>query len=238
MAVFTFPPLRSPTSKPLITPFKQPFAIHPSCVLCPLPIRDNKWYDFSGHGNHGVIHNATWTAKGRHGPALYFDGLDDYVVITDHASQRGMSELTLTLWLNPTAWDTYIGVISKWSTETKRHYILWKSIGGFMFQVCDGVNLDSIETTPPSTGVWTHVVTTYKVASHLKIYFNGVEVATRTPKEALGNISNEAGEPLHIGRHHPYYFKGLIDELLMFRRSPSASEIKALYEQGLALRAG
>jgi len=100
MPVITFPPLRSPTPKPLIYPWKQPFSIDPSCDLCLLPIRDDKWYDFSGKGNHGTIEGAIWTAKGRYGPALYFDGINDYATLgNDNSLNVGTGDFTLELFI-------------------------------------------------------------------------------------------------------------------------------------------
>ena len=122
MPVLTIPPLRSPTSKPIILPRKQPLAIDPSCVLCLLPIRDNKWYDFSHKGNHGVITNAVWTAKGRHGPALYFDGDGDYVNAGKGASLNITAAITLEQWLYPldSGQDGYGGLWSRGSCQLQQ----------------------------------------------------------------------------------------------------------------------
>ena len=37
--------------------------------------------DASGHGHDGTLQGATWTAEGKMGAALSFDGVDDYVQI-------------------------------------------------------------------------------------------------------------------------------------------------------------
>ncbi|MBT9133160.1 MAG: hypothetical protein DDT33_01696 [Firmicutes bacterium] len=67
--------------RPLVTPLprKLPISLHPSCVLALLPQNDPKWFDHSGHGNHGIIHGTTPTAKGPDGFAWEFDGVDDYI---------------------------------------------------------------------------------------------------------------------------------------------------------------
>ncbi len=60
----------------------------------------NTGYD-SLNGNHGTIHGATWTT-GMDGKALSFDGMDDYVSISDTPSLNP-SEFSLSLWAKNTS---------------------------------------------------------------------------------------------------------------------------------------
>jgi len=53
-------------------------------------------YDSTDNNNDGTIHGATWTS-GKHGSALKFDGVDDYVEAPDSASLDTES-LTITVW--------------------------------------------------------------------------------------------------------------------------------------------
>lgn len=58
-------------------------------------------YDLSGNDNHGTIVGATW-GNGRNGKALSFDGIDDYVAITN-ISPITLSEFTLSAWVKITS---------------------------------------------------------------------------------------------------------------------------------------
>jgi concanavalin A-like lectin/glucanase superfamily protein len=66
--------------------------------------------DLSGHGNAGTIAGATWTARGRHGGALSFDG--DAVAVPASPSLDLGPALTLSAWVRPAApqagWRTVI----------------------------------------------------------------------------------------------------------------------------------
>ena len=59
--------------------------------------------DQSGTGNGASISGAGWTASGRFGSALSFDGVNDLVTIADSASLDLTTGMTLEAWVRPTA---------------------------------------------------------------------------------------------------------------------------------------
>ena len=71
---------------------------------------------------------------------------------------------------------------------------------------------------------WTHVAVTYD-GSALRLYENGMQVSTR----AVSGSIRRTTDPLWIGGSHPYgeYFDGLIDEVRVYDRPLSPSEIRA-----------
>ena len=67
--------------------------------------------DASGQGNTGTISSATWTAAGKFGAALSFNGTSAWVTVADAASLDLTSGLTIEAWVNPTsgsAWRTVV----------------------------------------------------------------------------------------------------------------------------------
>jgi hypothetical protein len=68
--------------------------------------------DLSGNGNDGRIIGATWTADGRYGNALRFDGDGDAVRVPASASLDVGEALTLSAWIRPTeaqdGWRTVV----------------------------------------------------------------------------------------------------------------------------------
>jgi hypothetical protein len=76
--------------------------------------------DYSGYNNNAQIHGATWTSNGKVGGAYSFDGLDDYMTISDggagyyngrlYSSNLGgygdWHELTVEMWINLAALST------------------------------------------------------------------------------------------------------------------------------------
>jgi hypothetical protein len=70
--------------------------------------------DYSGYNNNGQIHGATWTSNGKVGGAYSFDGVDDYMLISDGGAgyyngriyssnlggQGNWHEITVEMWIN------------------------------------------------------------------------------------------------------------------------------------------
>jgi Concanavalin A-like lectin/glucanases superfamily len=71
---------------------------------------------------------------------------------------------------------------------------------------------------------WSHLAVTYDGAT-LQLYVNGTEVSSRA---ATGDILR-TDDPLWIGGNHPYgeYFQGLIDEVRVYDRELTPTELRA-----------
>jgi len=93
-----YPPKVTPTSKPQTRPFKLPKHLYKDCVLALFGERNNKWLDRSKNKNKGIFHGPVWKSDGIRGPALFFDGIDDYIefpLISDYAKGK----MTFCFWL-------------------------------------------------------------------------------------------------------------------------------------------
>ena len=67
--------------------------------------------DASGRGNGGVVSGAVWSASGRFGSALSFDGVNDWVTVADSASLDLSSGMTVEAWVRPSkagGWRTVV----------------------------------------------------------------------------------------------------------------------------------
>ena len=59
--------------------------------------------DQTGKGHTGTITGATWTAQGKFGSALTFDGVNDWVTVNDANDLDFTTGMTLEAWVYPTA---------------------------------------------------------------------------------------------------------------------------------------
>jgi concanavalin A-like lectin/glucanase superfamily protein/fibronectin type III domain protein len=83
--------------------------------------------DSSANANRGVIEGATWTADGKFGGALAFDGSDDMVSVADADSLDFTNGMTIGAWVkakSPTGWQT---VVTKEEGSKEQVYGLWAS---------------------------------------------------------------------------------------------------------------
>ncbi|MBW8041256.1 MAG: PASTA domain-containing protein [Planctomycetes bacterium] len=83
---------------------------------------------------------------------------------------------------------------------------------------------------PIETGIWTHVALTCD-GSTITMYKNGVNVATTRGWADLMLADPSSDESFYIGRNTEWgeYFKGIIDEVRVYNRALSATEIAQLY---------
>jgi parallel beta-helix repeat protein len=169
-----------------------------------------------------------WT-NGIAGKALYFDGTDDNVTVTDSNSLDLSNSFTLSAWVNPaSAFTDFRSILAK-----NYKYYLYASGTGFCG---DGSALggfyeamDTVVCQPSSLPVntWTHLTLTYNGAV-LTLYRDGGAVATAN---VSGTISPSTGT-LQIGAsEYGEYFQGLIDEVRVYNKALTNTEIQTIYQQ-------
>jgi glucose/arabinose dehydrogenase len=188
--------------------------------------------DASGSGNTGLIAGATWTTQGRFGSALVFDGANDWVAINDAASLDLAAGLTLEAWVFPTVSSGWRTVILK-EQPGQQVYALYSSTNnntpaGQVYVNAAGQRVHGPSALPVNT--WTHLATTYN-GSVQRLYVNGVEVASR-PQTGPVRVSDG---PLRIGGNNVWgeFFQGRIDEVRIYSRVLTASEIQADMNSGV-----
>lgn len=230
--IFQIPTIKTPTRKPVLYPLKQPFQIDPSCVLALLPQRDDKWFDYSGKGNHGSINGATWTARKGIGPALNFDGVDDYVNQTSPLSL--IKSFTIEIWsLN--------------STQNTLERLIMNGKGGnsgwgvgrgptdekFRFTKAGVVDLDL------DIGSWPteicHAVWIVGNDSDIELFINGTSQGKYGNTSAIKtNVSNQfvLGVDVDGAGNKTKYWTGLIKTIRIYNRVLTADEIRRNYEMG------
>lgn len=244
MRALTIPPLKRPPIHPARRPIVLPPRLDPSISLCLLPMRAGKWVDYSGNGYHGTLATPVWTAKGRKGPALYFDG-NDYVSCGDVLRPSSSVSRTIEQW----AYLTDVTNVCLWSTGN----LYWTKLGYTAFIIISDTQLQLAychEDAPSyvtltialSANKWTHFVTVIDVSAWptatASIYIDGgLQVSdTYTMSNPTGGHYNAfmigAGIEGYPGEPVKYHMTGIMDEMALYQRALTASEILALYEQG------
>lgn len=180
--------------------------------------------DASGNTNHGVIQGAARVTTGKFGAALNFDGASNLVAVKSSPSLSLSQAMTLEAWVYPTATQ------SGWRTLLQKSdsYFLHAS-GSNALQPEGGVVYNNVGAQVASSAaiavnVWTHVALTYD-GSNLHLYLNGALVSSLAQTGAIGSNAND----LYIGGNNPYgeYFRGLIDEVRIYNRALTVSEIQS-----------
>jgi hypothetical protein len=182
--------------------------------------------DRSGRGHTGSISGATWTTSGQYGGALSFDGVNDWVTVSDSAALDLTTGMTLEAWVYPTSVSSWRTVIMKQRTGGLA-YALYAASSSMRPAGWGTIAGSQIGVSGPSTlplNTWTHLATTFD-GTTLRIFVNGNEVATRTQ---AGSITTSSSV-LRIGGNSVWgrYFRGRIDEIRIYNRALAPSEIQA-----------
>lgn len=178
--------------------------------------------------HNGTINGAT-TKGGKIGNGLNFDGVNDYVNVTQYSNFPFSGEHTIGGWflLNGSVDTTYttikIGAPSK-GNMTKINYDNFNfGWGGY------GTNNYCYSDTGNMSKRWVFGVAVYNGTTGIKVYVNG-SLSTECILPNLLNIDNSTelflSMNIPIG---PTYFKGMMDEVFVYNRTLSDTEISNLY---------
>jgi hypothetical protein len=192
--------------------------------------------DYSGEANNGTDNGATYGASGRFNSALSFDGLNSYVDCGNSASLRLNSGGTIEAWIYPLSdGENHFGRIVDKSVNSTA------GGSGYEFDIEAtnnlGLNINGqaadLHTTSGvlTLDAWNHVVATFDGA-HWRIYSNGVEVANNSSTILPPNVA----ATVRIGNRAGYTdrtFNGSIDEVAIYNRALSATEIADHYKRGV-----
>jgi hypothetical protein len=181
--------------------------------------------DVSGKGHHGTISGAVWISSGKYGKALVFDGVNDYVRVSDSAALDLTTHMTFEAWVYPTALQS--GQRPAMTKDGAAYFLRASSTTGTL-RPSGGVTLGSTIrsiTAPNAIPVktWSHLAVTYN-GSTLRLYVNGTQVASSS---VAGTIKN--GGALRIGGDSVkgQYFRGRMDDARLYNRALTATEIRA-----------
>ena len=197
--------------------------------------------DESGNGNDGTVTGAFLT-KDRDGvanSAYTFDGIDD-VIQTPNQTLTG--SVSFSGWYKMSSFNTPGNDMFYVSNQSMSSDIYSANIA-FGFRSYQGEYGHSTYIASPLTGyyatnnlpttdVWHHIVCVYEKGAYVRMYLDTVLIYQNT--NVITNPS-QASLPLLIGgtgTTSAYYYKGELDDVGVWNRALSHSEIKELYKAG------
>lgn len=211
--------------------------------------------DESGGGHTLFIGNDEVTAvDGRFGRALHFDGKSGFARALDASSlEVGLNDFAISLWIKRSPSPAMsgrlidfggglLGAWEHWGREmeptTAGGVSLIGSDSGLRAVFFDGTEhyraqREGLELL----GRWTHVVLNLERETELTLWIDGLRVAAVDVSMAAGTkIRHE--DTLWLGRYGPeahpnLFWSGALDQIRIFRRALSPSEIQALAREAV-----
>lgn len=162
------------------------------------------------------------------------DGGDDVVIVSDpgvfnFATNR---QFTLEAWVNgPASQESGAPILCKGTGGGGEQYCIDVFGGNYRFYVRDsGGTVPVASTSVGPNNSWQHVVAVYdQPAGRMKLYLNGAESGSGTPRTTLLNTDHEVSigaRQLSSGAYN-LNFDGRIDEVSIHSRALSTNEILA-----------
>ncbi len=185
--------------------------------------------DASEEGNDGILNGADWTT-GKVGGALEFDGVSDYVISGDIDL---INNFTISAWIKPYVLnDSYMRIVHK-----NGAYTFWindanSSLGGYFYQEPSGGDYYWANTNTLTADEWHHVVMVKSSVDGFSIYVNGKDEGGSSG--FTGDVrENDVNVYIGIDEDETTYdFDGKIDEVRIYSRVLSATEIRYHYNRG------
>ncbi len=208
--------------------------------------------DSSVYGNNGGLTPDPTFINGMKGSAMYFDGIDDHVFIWDSNSLDTDSSMTISLWIMPDSLASGgAKVMSKWySAPSEGDWLLslssQDSCGGNCVSWYFGFANYSVYGNPNgwfsigppdldyylTLGEWNFITVTFDTGL-VNLYYNGNLIKTDTSLIKYTSLNEYNTDDIYIGSlwngYSAYRFKGGLDEIRIYNRALSASEVNDIY---------
>jgi len=237
--------------------------VYPSCAYLPESLEDglvgywrmeNNTQDYRGLHNGTLAGSPSYTSEGKLGGAYEFNGVDDYIDISDAANTlNSLSEGSISAWFkfnNPSLDDfrpiIYLGTDSQSVSDSvivEVGHLGMDPLKNAYFTITPAASTDPIWcydfNQDLSTGEWYHFVAVVNSSGNTG-YLNGIEVTDRdynfgtsSSTEFFDDITDAdlftIGYGMFVANYQFYYFNGTIDEVGVWNRSLSSSEVSQLY---------
>ncbi|HTL56951.1 MAG TPA: LamG-like jellyroll fold domain-containing protein [Candidatus Limnocylindrales bacterium] len=218
--------------------------VNPAPPCTPAPHGLVGWWRAEGNaldeigGNTGSIVNGTGFSQGEVGGAFDFDGIDQLIRIPDAPALNPPAALTLEAWVFIRVFShESVAIIGKDDPYSPlRQYLIGmgNKTGHWAFRAHVGTpgNYSNFDGHTALTNyTWYHVAMTYD-GSALKLFVNG-NLDGSLPVTGPITVSDM---PLLIGGHAegPWNFNGVVDEVSLYNRALSSSEIQSIYDSDSA----
>ena len=201
------------------------------------------WWKMDGNANssagggNGTVYGAVPTtgADGQPNDGYSFDGVNDYISIPPGFADFS-SGITISVWANPTSASNFARFIDFGTGAGANNIIFYRggTTNSLTYNVIDGAgnSMSNMGYAGLVLNQWKLYTVTVTPGGAATIYINGSSVATASGFSAPTNITRTSN---FIGRSNwssDSYYTGSMDDLRIYNRALSASEVLQLYTQG------
>src|ERR1035437_5420494 len=210
----------------------------------------------SAGGNNGTLMNGTGFTNGEVGTAFNLNGANNFVLVNPASTNLDVGQgdgFTIEGWVNPTTlandlpfveYEKSLGTFNGSDVGVHFYVSVQSSPGSLYANIVETNGVVGHQITSPAglvtTSVWQHIALSYSKTTGMgTIYLNGAVVAQQnfgsfTPQTSFTNILIGARTTFGSIASPSIKFAGKLDEVSVYNRALSASEIQAIYNAGSA----
>lgn len=152
--------------------------------------------------------------------SLLLDGSGDYLTIPDSNDWMMNGQFTVEGWFRFSTKQDSQALMGQWDdagASASNAWFLYIANGQLLFRYMNGTTLrDTAAAFVPTLGEWYHIAVSRNAANLLRVFVNGVLIASATQSSTMNNVSR----PLTIGRigssttnYAAFDFNGNVDEV-------------------------
>jgi hypothetical protein len=196
-----------------------------------------QWRDLSGNGNNGVLTNKPTYDTNNKGN-FSFNGVDDLVLITNNATLRPSTELTIEYVIKgstPAGWNPIIGYGN--GDYTNGNYLCWVETGGALNSLCRINNSGTVTEYRQYSGIGISSTAlkcmsfTMRIGDSIRSYYNGVDTNTPTVLPSGGSFYyGGTTSAYQISGAGGAWLNGNIYYMRLYNRALTATEVMKNYE--------
>jgi len=202
--------------------------------------------DSSSSGNTGYLvqDQGTTTTAGKIGQGIHLDGVSDYVSIDDSASLsfgNGSTDspFSVSAWVHIDDSLTTQRFVGKADATNDGEWLFTTTgadvFGFFMFDQSATAFIGRTYSSSLPTGEWIHLTGTYdgsKTASGVNLYLNGSDVDDADSTSGTYDAMESTSKEVKIGRYGATYLDGKIDDVRIYNKELTATEVQRIYDLG------
>lgn len=189
---------------------------------------------------HGILQGGyEWKKNGRwkNKNYLQFNGQNSYVGVPNTTSldfDPGKDDFTVETWINLDNVNGVQGLFSKSDWMPIAQYDVY--LISNRFEVDVGSSCNAWQTPQPEANKWVNLVLASEAGKY-QLYLNGQAMTNK-----IGGSQSSAGDKTpnpfilgaitRVGNIRTDFFQGGMDELMLFKRALTTSEIRSFYEMG------
>jgi hypothetical protein len=203
-----------------------------SGIIAYFPFNGNA-NDASGNGNNGTVTGATLSPDrfSNSNSAYSFNGVNNHITVANNSS-LAPNALSISFWVNATQFcpsgSTLCDLISKDINPTSRQWTSQLLQNGKIRTATFTAKENTFDSDIPITlNTWYHIVRVWDGMT-CSIYINNVLHGSMATS---GNL-RAGSAPVEIGGSNSQYFQGKLDDIRIYNRALTSSEIAALYSEG------